>query len=76
MAVCPAVTVWLDGCVTTVGATGAGLTVKVAVPLVIDPAVLLTTTVNELPLSPVVVAGVVYVDPVAPEIFVPFFFHW
>jgi hypothetical protein len=59
VAVCPAVTVWLPGCVVIVGATGAGFTVSVAVELVTVPTVLLTTTANVDPLSEVVVAGVV-----------------
>jgi hypothetical protein len=37
----------------------AGLTVNVAVALVVDPAVLLTTTSNVAPLSDDAVAGVV-----------------
>jgi Tfp pilus assembly ATPase PilU len=59
VAVCPAVTVWFEGCVVIVGATGAGLTVKVAALLVAVPAELLTTTSKVEPLSAVVVAGVV-----------------
>jgi hypothetical protein len=57
--VCPAVTVWLPGCVVIVGATGAGFTVNVAVELVTVPAVFVTTTEKLDPLSEVVVAGVV-----------------
>jgi hypothetical protein len=59
VAVCPAVTVWLPGCVVTVGATGAGFTVSVAAELVTVPALFVTTTANVDPLSDVVVAGVV-----------------
>ena len=59
VAVCPAVTVWLAGCVVIEGATGAALTVSVAALLVTLPAELLTTTVNCAPLSEVVSAGVV-----------------
>jgi hypothetical protein len=59
VAVCPAVTVWLAGCVVIVGDTGAGFTVSVAAELVTVPAVLVTTTENVDPLSEVVVAGVV-----------------
>jgi len=59
VAVCPAVTVWLPGCVVIVGVTGAGLTVSVAAELVTVPAVFVTTTENVDPLSEVVVAGVV-----------------
>src|SRR5260221_551025 len=59
VAVCPAVTVWLAGCVVIDGATAAALTVSVAALLVTLPAELLTTTVNCAPLSELVVAGVV-----------------
>ncbi len=58
-AVCPAVTVWLAGCVVIEGATGAAFTVRVAELLVTFPAVLLTTTVNSAPLSELAVAAVV-----------------
>ena len=58
-AVCPAVTVWLEGCTVIVGAIDPGLTVSVAAALVMLPEVLLTTTVNCAPLSAVVVGGVV-----------------
>ena len=74
-AVCPAVTVWLAGCVVIEGATAAALTVRVAALLVTLPAELLTITVNCAPLSELVVAGVVYEVEVAPLIAVPFFFH-
>ena len=57
------------------GATGAALTIRVAVELGVLPAALLTTTWKAEPLSAVVVAGVVKFEAVAPEIFVPFFFH-
>jgi len=56
---CPAVTVWLAGCVVIEGGTTAALTVSAAALLVTLPALLLTTTVNCAPLSAVVVAGVV-----------------
>ena len=59
VAVCPAVTVRLAGCVVIVGDTGAGFTVSVAAELVAVPAVFVTTTENVDPLSEVVVAGVV-----------------
>ena len=59
VAVCPAVTVWLAGCVVIVGDTGAGFTVSVATALVAVPAVFVTTTVKADPLSEVAVAGVV-----------------
>jgi hypothetical protein len=74
-AVCPAVTVWLAGCVVIEGATAAAFTVKVALLLVALPAELLTTTEKVDPLSAVVVAGVVYELDVAPVMFVPFFLH-
>jgi len=53
------VTLWLAGWVVIEGATGAAFTVRVAALLVTLPAVLLTTTVNWVPLSEVVVAGAV-----------------
>jgi hypothetical protein len=59
VAVCPAVTVWLAGCVVIEGATGAGFTVRVAALLVALPTELVTTTVNCALLSEVVSAGVV-----------------
>jgi hypothetical protein len=59
VAVCPAVTVWLPGCVVIVGDTGAGFTVSVAAALVTVPAVFVTATEKVEPLSDVVVAGVV-----------------
>ncbi len=46
VAVWPAVTVTLAGCVAIVGATAAALTVSVAALLVTVPAELLTTTAN------------------------------
>ena len=58
-----------------VGATDAGFTVRVAALLVTVPAELLTTTANVEPLSEVVVAGVVYVEEIAPAMFAPFFCH-
>ena len=54
----------------------ATFTVSVAALLVTLPVLLLTTTVNCAPLSDDVVAGVVYVEEVAPLIAVPFLFHW
>jgi hypothetical protein len=59
VAVCPAVTAWLAGWVVIVGATAAAFTMSVAALLVTLPAELLTTTVNWVPLSKLVVAGVV-----------------
>jgi hypothetical protein len=75
VAVCPAITAWLDGCPVIDGATGAAVTVSIAALLVTLPELSVTTTVNEEPLSELVVTGVVYDDPVAPLIAVPFFFH-
>jgi hypothetical protein len=74
-AVWPAVTVWLAGCAVIEGATGAALTVRVTALLVTVPAVLLITTVNCVPLSELVVAGVVQLDEVAPLIATLFFCH-
>jgi hypothetical protein len=60
VAVCPAVTVWLAGCVVINGAVAAaGVTVSVALLLVALPATFVTTTLNNAPLSEVVVAGYV-----------------
>ena len=56
VAVWPAVTVWLAGCVVMDGAT---FTVSVAALLVTLPALFVTVTVNWAPLSEAVVAGVV-----------------
>jgi hypothetical protein len=75
VALCPAITVWLDGCPVIDGARGAAVTVRVAALLVTFPELSVTKTVNEEPLSELVVTGVVYDDPVAPLIDVPFFFH-
>jgi hypothetical protein len=52
------------------------LTVSTAALLVAVPAELLTVTVNCAPLSELTLAGVVYVDEVAPLIDPPFFIHW
>ncbi len=59
IAVWPAVTVWLAGCVVIDGATEAVVTVSMAALLVALPAALLTATVNCAPLSELVVASVV-----------------
>jgi hypothetical protein len=48
----------------------------VAALLVMLPILLLTVTVNCAPLSDDIVAGVVYIEEVAPLIAVPFLFHW
>ena len=66
----------LVGCDVMVGDTGAALTVRVTVELGVLPAELLTTAWNVEPLSAVVVAGVVKLEAVAPEMLTPFFFHW
>jgi hypothetical protein len=76
-AVCPAVTSALTGCVVIDGATAlAPATLRVAVLLVVLPALLATTTVNNARLSEAVVGGVVYAEEVAPPMAVPFFCHW
>ena len=59
VAVWPAVTLELAGCDAMEGATAAAVTVRSAVLLVTLPEELLTVTLNEAPLSEVVVAGVV-----------------
>jgi len=59
LAVWPGLTVWLAGCVVTDGATGAAVTVSVALLLATLLTELLTKTLNSVPLSPAVVAGVV-----------------
>jgi hypothetical protein len=69
----PTITVALFGF--TVIAIGA-LTVRLAALLVTPPAVLLTVTVNWLPLSEIAAAEVVKVAEVAPVIALPFFCHW
>ena len=75
VAVRPAVTAWLAGCVVMDGATGVAVTVRVAALLVTFPELSVTTTVNCAALSEDDVAGVVYVEEVAPPMAVPFFFH-
>jgi len=59
VAVCPAVTVWLIGCVVIAGATGVAFTVRMAALLFTLPAELLTATMNCALLSEEVVVGVV-----------------
>ena len=63
---------------TRLPATGGGkfFTVSVAGVLVIDPARLDTVTVKTAPLSFSAVAGVVYVELVAPVMATPFLNHW
>jgi hypothetical protein len=46
VAVWPASTVWLTGCVVIDGATGAAVTVRMAALLVTLPVLSVTTTVN------------------------------
>jgi hypothetical protein len=77
VAVCPAVTSALTGWVVIDGATALALaTLRVAVLLVVLPALLATTTVNNARLSKAVVGGVVYAEDVAPLMALPFFCHW
>jgi hypothetical protein len=70
------VTARLAGCVVIDGATGAAVTVSVAALLFILPVLSVTVTVNCAPLSESAVAGVAYVEEIAPLIAVPPFFHW
>ena len=75
---CPAVTVWLAGCIVICGAPlpcCAEVTVRIAALLVALPTELLTTTVNLAALSALAAAGVVYELEVAPEMLTPFFCH-
>jgi hypothetical protein len=53
-----ACTLWLTGCVVILGVVGAAVTVSVALPLVVLPTALLTTTENTAPLSALLVGGV------------------
>ena len=55
---------------------GGVFTVRVATLLVTLPLVLLTVTLNEVPLSEASVPGIPYVKEFAPLIAAPFFFHW
>jgi|SRR5580692_9917519 hypothetical protein len=73
--VLPNATVALLGltCTATPAATA---TLRVAALLVTLPALLLTTTTNNVRLSASVVGGVVYLEEVAPITAVPFFSHW
>jgi hypothetical protein len=59
VAVWPAVTVWLAGCDVIEGATAVAVTVSVAGLLVMLPTVSVIATLNDVPLSPILVAGVV-----------------
>ncbi len=76
VAVFPAITDWLAGCVEIAGATAGFVTVSTAVLLITLPALLLTATVNCALLSAVVSAGVVYAEDVAPVIAAPSLRHW
>ena len=77
VAVCPAVTSALTGCVVMDGATAlAAATLRVAVLLVTLPALLVTTTVKSGRLAETVVGGVVYDEEVAPLTADPSFCHW
>ena len=58
------------------GPIGSEVTVSVAPLLVTLLTSFVTTQSNAEPLSPKVAAGVVYVVPVAPEMFTLFFRHW
>ena len=59
VALWPACTLWLAGCVVMLGATGAIVTVSTAARLVTLPTELLTTTAKVAPLSALDAAGVV-----------------
>lgn len=68
---------WLRQCITALPRyCGAGKTVSVAVALVTVLAALLTVTAKSAWLSARVVAGVVWLLPVAPAMAAPFFTHW
>ena len=58
VALCPAVTVWLAGCVVIDGCTAAAVTVSTAALLVTLPAELLTTTLNAELLSDIAVVEI------------------
>ena len=72
VAVWPATTVWFEGWDVMVGGP---LTVRIARLLATLCVECVTMTPNIAPLSAVVVAGVVYVAEVAPEMFTVFFCH-
>ena len=69
VAFCPAVTVWLTGCVVIVGAVRAGLTVKVAELDVAEPTEFVAIQRYLLPLIAVVTFESVRVLAVCPLIF-------
>src|SRR5438094_667167 len=71
VAVCPAVTVWLTGCVVIVGATAAAFTVSVVVLTVAVLALVRTITSNLAPLSAIFLASVVYFADRASEVHTP-----
>jgi len=73
--VIPTASVALFGLICT-ATPAAAATLRVALVLVVLPALLLTTTAKRARLSEAVAGGVVYVEEVAPLIAVPFFCHW
>ena len=75
VAVCPAATVKLAGCVVIAGATAGAFTVRTAALLVTLPALLVTVTVNCALLLATTSAGVVYEAEVAPLMAAAFWFH-
>ena len=75
VAVWPATTVWFVGWEVMAGGLDGLLTVRVARLLATLCVECMTVTPNFAPLSAVVVAGVVYVAEVAPEMFTVFFCH-
>ena len=60
------------------GCTAWAVMVSLAMSLLTEPPLLLTSTeyAKSAPMSALLVAGVVYVLLVAPLMSVPFFFHW
>ena len=75
VAVWPATTVWFAGCVVMAGGVDGLLTVRVARLLATLCVECETMTPNFARLSEAVVAGVVYIAEVAPEMFTAFFCH-
>ena len=76
VAVCPTVTVSLEGCLVIAGLLAVPeVTVRVAAVLLTLPPELLTITSNFVPLSEEVVAGVLYVALVAPLMLAEFLRH-
>ena len=70
----PALTVWFNGCVVMLTGVG-GINVRVALVLTTLPMAFDTLTRKVDLLSACMVAGVVYVAPVAPGMIEPFFCH-